>query len=60
MTNQEAAAALGCSVSTAKRWACSWCEQPMLYVAKGECAAIRDRCDTKARTAEFRDRHGNY
>lgn len=40
MTSKEAAAVLGCSISTAKRYVCKLCEISMLDVAKGRCHAM--------------------
>ena len=56
MTNKEAAARLKCSVSTAKRYCCGWCEQSMIEVAKGNCGAAYEFCDTDQRTEAFASR----
>jgi len=39
MSDKEAAARLKCSVSTARRYECWLCEQPMIHVAKGFCGS---------------------
>ena len=47
MTVQEAAAFAGCSVSTLKRYKCSWCDQPCLNMLRYGCGAIWEKCDPK-------------
>ena len=55
MTNKEAAAKLGVSVSTARRWMCGWCDQDYLSIAHGVCGGIYDRCNTEDRVRQFRE-----
>lgn len=55
LTNREAAEKLGCSISTARRWMCSWCDQDMLSIAQGVCGSLFDKkCDTEAKVRDFR------
>ena len=54
MTNKEAAAKLGVSVSTARRWRCGWCGQNYLAIAQGQCSAIYERCNTEDLVKGFR------
>jgi hypothetical protein len=53
MTNKEAAARLGCSVTTARSWTCAWCGQDYLSIAHGHCGAIYEECDIERRVAAF-------
>jgi hypothetical protein len=57
LTNSEAAARLGCSITTARTWHCGWCEQDMLSIAHGVCGAIYPpTCDTNAKVEQFRNK----
>lgn len=60
LTEKEAAALLGCSVTTAKRWHCGWCDESALMIARGHCGAIYGRCDTTEKAAHFVKRHKRH
>lgn len=45
MTDKEAAALSGWSVSWLKAHECSWCGQTLLQSVKGNCGAIYEKCD---------------
>lgn len=48
MTYKEAAEFAGCSVSTLKRYTCSWCEETALYMLTRGCGACGEYgCDPK-------------
>lgn len=54
MTNEKAAASLNCSVTTARRYTCAWCDQDMLSIAKGVCGAMYPpKCDTDHKVKKF-------
>lgn len=52
MTYKEAAQLAGVSISTLKRWQCSWCEQLWLYQLTKGCGAMYEQCDPQHRLTD--------